>query len=31
MTISYSLRPKTNDVITTNLTYLKNPGPNAYQ
>jgi hypothetical protein len=31
MRVSYSLRPKTDDVIKKNFTYLKNPGPGAYQ
>jgi hypothetical protein len=31
MRVSYSLRPKTDDVIGKNLSYLKNPGPGAYQ
>lgn len=30
-TISYTMRPKTQDVIKKNLTCWKNPGPDTYQ
>lgn len=29
--VSYTMRPKTEDVIMKNISYLKNPGPDTYQ
>lgn len=29
--VSYTMRPKTEDVIKKNFSYLKNPGPDTYQ
>ena len=31
MTISYTMRPKTNDFIEDKITFKNNPGPGAYQ
>lgn len=29
--VSFTMRPKTDDVIKKNFSYLKNPGPDSYQ
>lgn len=31
MRVSFSIRPKTKDVVNDNLSYISNPGPGAYQ